>query len=162
MNNFLWCGTLIHEITHVRDYADYINILHYNSFDEMLQCSHFWYWTEFHAKYKGYIYMLNFVDKLPDKYKNQYVEDTLQRIYNFNNTVQQQIDCYHRIYITVHMIGEIFAYEKSSIVMPDNFYKCIIEKFEWFEGVKDFLEKHTETITLEEMLILSHNLTINL
>ena len=162
MDNFFWCGTLIHEITHVRDFADYINILHYNSFDEMLKCSYFWYWTEFHAKYKGYIYMLNFVDKLSDKYKNPYVEDTLQRIYNFNNTVQQQINCYQKIYITVHMIGEILAYEQSSIVMPDNFYKCIIEEFEWFEGVKDFLEKHTETITIEEMLILSRNLKINL
>ena len=27
---------------------------------------------------------------------------------------------------------------------------------------KDFLEKHTETITIEEMLILSRNLKINL
>lgn len=162
MNNFFWVGTFIHEITHIRDYVDYINMLHYNRLDEMLKCPYFWYWTEFHAKYKGCIYMLNYVNKLPEKYKNPYVEDTLQRIYNFSNTVQQQIDCYHRIYITVHMIGEILAYEKSSIVMPKNFYKCIIEEFKWFEETKYFLEKHTESITIEEMLSLSNNLTVNL
>lgn len=159
MNNFIWCGTLIHEITHVRDYADYMGILGYNRFDEMLKCLHFWYWTEFHARYKGYIYMLKYVDKLPNEYKLQYTEDTLQRIRNFDNTIKQQTDYHYKIYMTVHMIAEILSYEQSSIVMPDNFYKCIIEKFDWFEEAKNFLAKHTERITVEEMQLLYLNLT---
>lgn len=159
MNNYLWCGTLIHEITHVRDYADYIDILHYDRFDEMLKCAHFWYWTEFHARYKGILYMLLLVSNLPEKYIEKYLNETYQRIKNFSDIIKQQSDYNMKIYYTVHMIGEILAYEQSSISVSDDFYKCITEEFDWFEEAKTFLSKHTESITVEEMLLISSNLT---
>ena len=158
-NNFLWCGTLVHEVTHVKDYADYISILNCGKFNEMLHCLHFWYWTEFHAKYKGCEYMLYFTGKLPDEYKNQYKEDIMQSINSFPMIINRKTDYRYKIYDTVHMIGEILAFEQSSIAMPNKFYDCLIEKFDWFEDAKDFLSKHTENITVDEMLLLSFKLT---
>lgn len=158
-NNFFWCGTLIHEVTHVKDYADYISILNYDRFDEMLDCLHFWYWTEFHAKYKGCKYMLNFASKLPDEYKNQYREDIMQSISSFSLKINKKTDFRYKIYDTVHMIGEILAFEQSSIAMLNGFSDCLNEKYDWFEDAKYFLSKHTEKITVDEMLLLSFKLT---
>ena len=158
-NNFLWCGTLIHEITHVVDYVDYIGILNYGSFNEMLHCLHFWYWTEFHAKYKGCEYMLNFAGKLPDEYKNRYKEYIMQCINDYSLKINKKIDYRYKIYDTVHMIGEILAFEQSSIAMPNKFYSCLTEKFDWFEDTRIFLSKHTKKITVDEMILLSLNLT---
>lgn len=65
--NFFWVEVLVHEITHFRDYKSNLGIYGHDTYDSMLSCRSFWYWTEFHARYKGNLYMLDFVNKLPDE-----------------------------------------------------------------------------------------------
>lgn len=158
MNNFYFFETFYHEMTHVKDFTDYIRLLNCKSFKEMCDTPYYYYWTEFHASYKGHEYMLLFVSSQPKETVNQYLDDTCQRILNFSNTLSQQINYNGKIYHTMHMIGEILAYEQSSISISNDFYKCIADEFEWFEKTKAFLSDHMESMTVEEMLLLYSNL----
>ena len=71
--NFCWVEVLIHEITHYRDYKNNLGIFGHNTYDSMLSCCSFWYWTEFHARYKGTCQMLNYVNRMPIKRYNAIV-----------------------------------------------------------------------------------------
>ena len=58
-NRLSWIGTIAHEITHVRDYKEYAQMLSAASYDEVLTAEHrmFQLWTEFNAKRHGYYFL---------------------------------------------------------------------------------------------------------
>ena len=47
-----------------KDYLDYLSILNMKTLVEMKNHLPFWLWTEFHAKYKGYMFLLMMIKKL--------------------------------------------------------------------------------------------------
>lgn len=157
MNNFYWMATLVHELTHVKDYLDYLSILNMKTLVEMKNHLPFWLWTEFHAKYKGYMFLLMMIKKCPEQMQ-QYIQDTLERVYSFEKTLDMQTDFAQKGYYTMHLIGELLAYEHSSIKLDDNLYKNLTEKFNWFEEMKNFLNNHIEKITITETLTISMNI----
>lgn len=158
MKNLLWVETLVHELTHVKDYNDYLHILNYENMQEMRKSRPFYYWTEFHARYTGYVYLLSYVIKFPEKYKQQYIYDTEKRLYEFTSIKNSQCSVDDKIYYTMHLIGEILAYEKLSIYFDKELYLNVIKKFDWFEETKSFLESRIMSITKSEMLLLSMNM----
>lgn len=157
MNNFLWIGTLVHELTHVKDYFDYLKTLNENNFQSMLKNIPFWYWTEFHARYKGFLYVFKLAKNLPQDLYKKYIDDTKQRIIDFPKTIKREIPYQLKAYYTMHIIGEILACEKLSIPTLQDDIDKLFELFDWFGGMKEFLSKHTESITIEEMHLLSMN-----
>ncbi|MBQ7950478.1 MAG: hypothetical protein IJ278_01990 [Clostridia bacterium] len=152
--NFLWIETLVHELTHVKDFNDYLPIIKENNFYEMLHNIPFWYWTEFHARYKGYVYMLEFAQRLPEPYFQQYINDSMKRIEDFNTLFNGHEDYHLKIYYTMHLMGEILAYEYKGINIDD---KSIAKENNWFDKMKEFLRKHTENVSISDMLLLSMN-----
>lgn len=156
--NFFWIETLVHELTHAKDYCDYMQILQYENIKAMKNHRPLYFWTEFHAEYKGFDYMLPYVLKLPKEYIRQYIEDTEKRIEDFVNIKEKQYSCDEKIYYTMHLIGEILAYENLSINLDETLQRAITKKFDWFSEAKEFLKNHKESITISEMLLLSMNM----
>lgn len=156
--NFFWIETLVHELTHTKDYCDYLKVLNYENIREMKKHRPFYFWTEFHARYKGFEYMLPYVLRLPEKYKQQYIYDTENRLKGFVDIKEKQCNSDEKIYYTMHIIGEILSYEKLSIYLDETLQQKITEKFVWFDETKAFLEKHTDGITTTEMVRLSMNM----
>ena len=153
MNNFCWMGTLVHELTHVKDYYDYISVLDYDNFVEMMKDFPFYCWTEFHAKYKGIVYMLKCARHLPQTEFRQYVRCDEDYIIRYINDID-----FRNSYNTMHLIGLILAYEHSGISLSKTTCDNLFSNFNWLKGMKQFLEKHTELISRQEMLMLSSNL----
>lgn len=156
--NILWVETLVHELTHVKDYCDYLETLNCENLQEMKKDRPFYFWTEFHARYKGFEYMLPYVLKFPEKCKEQYIRDTEIRLNKFIKIKNQHYNNDKKIYDTMHIIGEVLAYENSSVFIDETYDLKIIETFDWFEDTKLFLKKHTKNITRSEMLLLSMNM----
>lgn len=155
--NYFWIETLIHEITHVRDFQDYLPVVRRQTFCELQECIPFWYWTEFHAKYKGTYYMLEYIQKLPNQYYQQYINDLEQRIQRFPLTLERRQDYRFKMYDTMHLIGEILAYNARSIRISEDVCNALYVQFDWINDMKEFLAKHTEKISNDEIWILSLN-----
>ena len=157
MNDFWWMGTLVHELTHVKDYSDYFNVLKVSTFWEMLSDIPFWLWTEFHARYKGILYVFKLAKNLPQNLYEMYIDNTRQRIIDFPDIIKKDIPYQKKGYLTMHIIGEILACEKLSVNELKSDIDNLVATFDWFGGMKDFLSKHTENITREQMLLISMN-----
>lgn len=155
--NFFWIETLIHEITHVRDFQEYLPIMRKETFPDLQRCTPFWYWTEFHAKYKGTYYMLAYVQKLPKQYQKQYIDDLENRIQKFTIQLDCRADYRFKIYDTMHLIGEILAYNAWSIPISNDVCNALYFKLDWINDMKEFLAKHTEKISNDEIWLLSLN-----
>lgn len=155
MNDFWWMGTLVHELTHVKDYSDYFNVLKVSTFWEMLSDIPFWLWTEFHARYKGILYVFKLAKNLPQNLYEMYIDNTRQRIIDFPETIKREMPYQLKAYYTMHIIGEILACEKLSINELKSDIDNLVATFDWFGGMKDFLSKHTENITRDKMLLIS-------
>lgn len=71
-----WVGTIVHEITHARDYQEYAKLVKASNYDEVLDTNKhrmFQLWTEFNAKRHGYYFVrkytfnnLNDITQVPD------------------------------------------------------------------------------------------------
>lgn len=157
MNDFWWMGTLVHELTHVKDYSDYFNVLKVSTFWEMLSDIPFWLWTEFHARYKGILYVFKLAKNLPQNLYEMYIDNTRQRIIDFPETIKREMPYQLKAYYTMHIIGEILACEKLSVNELKSDIDNLVATFDWFGGMKDFLSKHTENITREQMFLISMN-----
>lgn len=155
--NVLWIGTLIHEVTHIRDYRDYLHIINAENFQGMLKNEPFWYWTEFHAKFKGCTYMLEFAKKFPHQYFQPYIDALEKRIHEFPSVINKREAPHFKVYETMHLMGEMLAFENQSVVLSQNICDEIYETYDWFADMKDFLSKHIDKITNEEMCLLSFN-----
>lgn len=155
--NVLWIGTLIHEITHVKDYKEYLHVVGAESFQDMLKIARFWYWTEFHAKYKGCTYMLAYAKKLPPQYFQQYIDEMEKRIREFPSIINKRDNPHFKVYDTMHLMGQMLAFENQSIVLSRDVCNEIYEMYDWFVDTKNFLSKHIDKITNEEMCLLSFN-----
>ena len=160
MNNFLWMGTLVHELTHIKDYSEYKEMLNGKNFKELLKNISFWYWTEFHARYKGFLYVFKFAKNLPQDLYQKYIEDTKQRIIDFPKTINKEISYQIKAYYTMHIIGEILACEASSIHTLKTEIDNLCLLFDWFNDMKTFLSKHIESITVDKMFLLSRNIRL--
>ena len=57
----------------------------------------------------------------------------------------------------MHLMGEMLAFENQSVVLSQNVCDEIYEIYDWFADMKDFLSKHIDKITNEEMCLLSFN-----
>lgn len=151
--NFVWIEILIHEYTHAIDYLKGFVLYDYKSLDEMLKNMPFWYWSEFHARYKGNSYMFNFVNQLPLKDKLQYMnlrEDIEIYCKDINCKIEHQM----KIYKTMHMIADIIAYEES---FPKESSKIIIDlqnTFEQFNCFKEFMVQFKDGFNKEYILWL--------
>lgn len=159
MENTMWIETLTHELTHVKDYADFFPLMNCCNYYDMLNHIPFWYWTEFHAKYKGFQYMLSYAQKLPKQYLQRYF-DSLS-VTEIVAQIESDIDYRNKAYYIMHFIGELLAYEKYDLVGESlrKKYDVVFLRFPWLYEVKKTLSNYTESITIDEMLFLESQIT---
>lgn len=76
-------GTIAHELTHLYDFksfADFYNINKYDDIRNVKEYMGFYYWTEYNAKWKGYMILRNYLSNQDD-----YLKTEIQQIYEIKS-----------------------------------------------------------------------------
>lgn len=153
--NFRWVEVLIHEITHYRDYKSNLGIFGHNTYDSMLSCCSFWYWTEFHARYKGTCQMLDYVNRRPDderrKYETGMMESLDSELVFIGSSADKEIRYYH----FMHLLGDIAAYNEKGFTIKS---EAIEKIFPDYLGYIDFLKSKDQIVDTNFLIILQYNL----
>lgn len=152
--DFTWIEVLIHEITHVCDFIRNKGIMGHDSFDSMLQCLPFWYWTEFHAKYKGTLFMLDYVNELPEEDKRAYEEDLRSTADSTVSFIQSNAVAEMKRYKLMHLLAEIAAYQEKGFSIPSEEIKQVFPDFE--DAIK-FLKSKDTVVDSHFLTILKFN-----
>jgi len=153
--NFNWIEVLIHEITHVCDFIRNRGIMGHNSFDDMLQCLPFWYWTEFHARYKGTLLMLDYVNKLPEEHRRPYEENLFSIADSTASLIQSNTVAEMKRYNLMHLLAEIAAYQEKGFSIPSEKAEQV---FPNFEDAIEFLKSKDNVVDFNFLTILKLNL----
>lgn len=157
--NFLWIEVLIHEITHYRDYKSNLGIFGHNTYDSMLSCCPFWYWTEFHARYQGTLHMLDYVNRLPDDERRKYETDMVERLDSELVYIKSGADKKMRCYHFMHLLADIASYnEKGFKIQSDALEKI----FPDYLGYIDFLKSKNYIADTSFLIILQYHLERNI
>ena len=149
--NFMWVEVLLHEITHAADFMNNKGIMGHNTFDSMLCCVPFWWWTEFHAKYKGTLYMLDYAMKLPEEYKKQYENIIFDTVDNIEGIMASNTVGEIKKYNLMHLFGEIAAYRERDLLIPSKKVNCL---FPDFINFIEFLKSKDRIVDSEFLLTL--------
>lgn len=157
--NFFWVETMIHEITHYRDYKSNLGIFGHNTYDSMLNCYSFWCWTEFHARYKGMLQMLGWVNWLPDTERKNYETDMIQRLDSELVFITSDAIKEMRCYRFMHLLGDIAAYNENGYKIPS---EAIEKIFPDHLGYIEFLKSQDQTVDADFLTILQCNLEKNI
>lgn len=158
-NNLIWVEVLIHEITHYRDYKNNLGIFGHETYDSMLSCCPFWYWTEFHARYKGTLYMLYWINRLPDDEKRKYETDMMKTLDDKLATITSNADKRMRCYHFMHLLGDIAAYNEKGFTIQS----AEIEKiFPDYLGYIDFLKSKDQSVDIDFLTMLHYHLKKNI
>ena len=153
--NFCWVEVLIHEITHYRDYKNNLGIFGHNTYDSMLSCCSFWYWTEFHARYKGTCQMLNYVNRMPDDERRKYETDMMERLDCAPDFIRSDADKKIQCYRFMHLLGDIAAYNEKGFTVKS---EAIEKIFPNYLGYIDFLKSKDQIVDINFLIILQYNL----
>lgn len=157
--NFCWVEVLIHEITHFRDYKSNLGIFGHNTYESMLSCCSFWYWTEFHARYKGTLHMLDYVNRLPDEERRKYETDMMERLDSELVFIKSDRDKKKRCYRFMHLLADIAAYnEKGFKIQSDALEKI----FSDYLGYIEFLNSKKQIVDTNFLIILQYHLEKNI
>lgn len=157
--NFCWVEVLIHEITHYRDLKNNLGIFGHKTYDSMLICCPFWYWIEFHARYKGTLYMLDFVNGLPDENRIAYEADMMKTLDTELVYITSDATIEMRRYRFMHLLGDIAAYNEKGFT----FQSAEIEKiFPDYLGYIDFLKSKDQSVDIDFLTMLRYHLEKNI
>lgn len=153
--NFIWIEVLLHEITHAFDFIRNIGIMGHNSYDSMLYCLPFWYWTEFHARYKGTLYMLNYVKELPEEYKKQYENEVFNTANDVADILASNSIAETKRYKLMHLFGDIAAYGEVGFSIPSEKVNSIFPDFTEFI---EFLKSKDKTVDADFLTTVNFGL----
>ena len=154
-----WVGTIGHEITHAVDYyqmTKQTGIDTYDSLEYLPVFTLFQLWSEYHARKKGYRFLLDFHhsegNDRPDEQEIQYISKTewpyhIRRFINEYDTYKS--DGYQQVYITMQLLGR---YSVWCDMFPDVFNADALArdfvKNPWMTDLFIFLYSHE---TLDEV-----------
>lgn len=123
-DNYIFIGTVIHELTHIYDYIDFAKTFCNNNFREIDNHSlsqPFYFWTEFNARRYGYLYLretiLSNVEMNEDEQINHI--KIIEYPMHYKN-LQADLQKYKEskderkyIYDIIQFMGRIYVWEKS-------------------------------------------------
>lgn len=150
-NRASWVGTIVHEITHARDYQEYAKIISAPNYDEVLNTSRhrmFQLWTEFNAKRHGYYFVR--------KYTFDNIADTAQvpdivnielpgQIEYMSNEYNATTDGWKQIYVVSQFLGRLAVWED---LFPAQFNTRYIESLlstnTWMLEMYEYLNTHRD------------------
>lgn len=153
--NLIWIEVLCHETTHAFDLINNKGIMGHDSFDSMLCCAPFWYWTEFHARYKGTLHMLSYVKNLPEEFKTQYENEIFNTTDNVADILVSNSTAEIKRYKLMHLLGDIAAYSDAGFSIPSEKVNGI---FPDFKGFIEFLKSKDRTVDPDFLTIVNLHL----
>lgn len=149
-----WVGTVIHEMTHVFDYMNYVKMNRLENYDvvqrEMIHRP-FVFWTEFHARATGYLFLRKFTfgNKYDDKNNKDQSDFILQKELPYQiNSLSQQYEAANgnadqQLYELMQFMGRYSIWEK---LFPNVFNKRVRQHVfgsnPWMLDMYDFLVGH--------------------
>lgn len=152
-NRLSWIETIAHEITHVRDYKEYAQMLSAASYDEVLTAEHrmFQLWTEFNAKRHGYYFLRKYYfDDMTDPAQIPDIINTELpgQISFMSNEYSSTSDGWHQIYTVSQFLGRLAVWED---LFPTYFTADYIARLltpnPWMLDLYEYLNKHRELKT---------------
>ena len=69
----------------------------------------FYFWTEFHAKYKGSIFLLSCIKQIEKAVQQKYIDITNSRMIEFTNIFKAPCDSDKKIYLTMSLNQKIIG-----------------------------------------------------
>lgn len=153
--NFFWVEVLIHEITHCRDYKNNLGIFGHDTYDSMMTCRSFWYWTEFHARYKGTLYMLDYVNCLPDVERRKYETNMIKTFDNELAFIISDTNKETRCYRFMHLLGDIAAYNEKGFSIRK---KEVEAAFPDYWSFIEFLKTKDQVVDVDYLTILGREI----
>ena len=120
-----WIGTIVHETTHVQDFAQYAQIIGVTEYDEILRTDlhgMFNLWTEIHARANGYYFVCKYTygedgmrapERLPDITGRELPIQKNRLLRQYNATQ----DGYQQLYQVAQYIGRLYTLQQ---LYPDD------------------------------------------
>lgn len=152
-NRLSWIGTIAHEITHIRDYIEYAQIVSAASYDEVLTPEHrmFQLWTEFNAKRHGYRFLrkYNFDDMTDPAQIPDIINIELPgQISYMNSEYSSTIDGWHQIYTVSQFLGRLAVWEDLfPTYFTADYIVHLLAPNPWMLDLYEYLNKHRELKT---------------
>lgn len=165
-NNFAFMGTLIHELTHIYDFYDFVkenNIDLYEDVERHSSFSTFYQWSEYHARRTGYYYYRKFyytlVAEEPEINEQvTYIRDTectFQLNYLIESLRKTENNSTLFLYSIMQFLGRFSVWED---LYPNTFNvnslpQIIIDDFE--DRIVDlykFLKQHSSFAVIKDQL----------
>jgi len=159
-----WVGTIVHETTHVQDYAEYAQRVGADSYDEILEIDDhgmFNLWSEIHARANGYYFVRKYALGIEYMKSEEMLEDIVEReipaqwslLYDNYHSTQ---DGYKQAYLVAQYMGRLYTLQK---LYPDTLSDEWIEIHfggnkwmnEWFRFYKNYPVLHEACLHFEEM-----------
>lgn len=151
---FSWVGTVAHEITHVKDYKEYVDLIRASNYDEVLNMNKhrmFYLWTEFNAKRHGYYFArkytfenLNDVAQVPNIMNKELPGQIAYMTKQYNSTT----DGWKQIYAVSQFLGHLAVWKD---LFPEQFNQEFIEKIlssnSWIVDMYAFLNANRKLST---------------
>lgn len=161
-------GTIIHELTHIHDFYDFVNYYSIKCLRDIEKHYNFqslYFWTEFHARKRGYYFFRKFVksliqDKETVKEQVKYIEETecpFQFAYLKDELIKNENNSTQFMYNIMQFLGrysvwqDLFPDECNEYTLPrelrDAFGDRIIDIYKFlynhstFEDIKDKFTK---------------------
>lgn len=168
-----WIGTIVHETTHVQDFAQYAQIVGATEFDTILRTDlhgMFNLWTEIHARANGYYFVCKYTcgedgmrdpKRLPD-ITGRELPVQMNRLLRQSNSTQ---DGYQQAYLVAQYIGRLYTLQQ---LYPDDLTDFWVENHfgantwiaEWFLFFKEHPTLEDAYKHFDEMkVILGQNFT---
>lgn len=152
-NRLSWIGTITHEITHVRDFKEYAQIVSAANYDEILTAEHrmFQLWTEFNAKRHGYYFLRkhNFDDitdlaQIPDIINVELPGQIAYMRKEYDSTT----DGWHQIYLVSQFLGRLAVWEDLfPTFFTEKFIADLLASNPWMLNLYEYLNNHRELKT---------------
>lgn len=173
-DDFAFTGTLIHELTHIHDYYDFVeenSIDLYEDVEKHNLFSSFYQWSEYHAKRNGYNYYrkfcYSFLYSEPEiKEQITYIRDTecpFQLNYFIESLRKNENNSTLFLYSIMQFLGRFSVWED---LFPDSFNvnrlpQIIIDTFgDRIIDLYKFLKQHSSFTDIKEQLGILDRLLI--
>lgn len=164
-DDYSFVGTIIHEITHMNDYSDFMNYHKCTSYCDIANCNYyisFYLWSEFHARRKGYYYLRRAVD-FNDKPINDQIAFTKDEYIVYTNALREirkeNAGNYMAImYEVMQYLGrfsvwnELYPYEMSLLKLPLDIHKNFLTLYNLLYENNEFSMICNIFDTLEDLL----------
>lgn len=146
-----WVGTIIHEVTHARDYIQYTKLVGARSYDEVLnksKYSPFHVWTEFNARRHGYYFLRKYTfQSMKDEAQLDFIVQTEMpfHIDYMSKECHVNKDGWEQLYLATQFMGRLSVWkELFPQYFTSNKIQALFDMNRWMYDMFIFLEDHHE------------------